>query len=175
MSPGLNRGTAEGEWNLCQAIIDGAALDEADAVDSTLGNNIFVVDWVVPNHTGFKSKKATGISNIAFEGTFGGGNNFTNILGEMLDDTDIPAGHPLAAANGGVGIELGTFANGDASPAGTGDVDVTSITFRPGPPLFSNPVTGVDIAVELDFTGFGVIERIDVLFAIQFAPDGLKI
>ena len=40
MSPGLNRGTAEGEWNLCQAIIDGAALDEADAVDSTLGNNM---------------------------------------------------------------------------------------------------------------------------------------
>lgn len=176
LSPGLNRGHAEGEWAFCQVAIDGAALVGAEA--AVAGAGTYGIDLIVPTYTNFQSKNANGIVDVAVAGSYGGGAaSFTDIDGHPFGDSDLPAGHPLI----GDAHLLGAFANGNLANTGTVTIPQPPAalpldSFETGPPLFSNPVTGIRIPVRID--SFGVpaagITRIDFFFAILFAADDLK-
>lgn len=172
-SPGLNRGAAEDEWIVCQAVINGSSFDVADEYASDPGDGLFDSFFVVPTYTA--NKPSNGISNIAFEGTFGGAGTFTDTVGGNHGDSELPAGHPALTTDicgtAASGCLLGAFGDGD--PGNQATVTPGAREFLTGPSLFSGGVTGVRIPVNIDFTT-APEDRIDLFFAIRLARDGLK-
>ncbi len=153
-SPGLNRGTAEGEWVLCQAVLDGNSLATGDVFDSPAGDGLYSAFIVVPT---FSDKSGeNGLSDMAVTGTFG--------VGPV---TPVPGGHP----EDGVRV-LGAFGNAqtDLNP-GLPGFPIAPIS---GPPIFNNETHGVSIRVDMNFGAGNAQTRIDLFFAILLAPDGLK-
>lgn len=167
LSPGLNRGTAEGEWIFCNAVIDGDALNVADAGLGGADDKFYLASFALPTYS--KKQDANGISHLAVSAlkispgfltatdTFGG-----NVL-------PIPTGHPLAVTM----PELGAF--GDVSASAV-KLTVRAVTFSQGPTLFSGgpkPVSGVQVDLELEMDSDDDT-RIDIFFAIQLSLPNLK-
>lgn len=165
LSPGLNNGHSEGELAFCNIVIDGNALDTAQAADGD--PSTYDIELIVPTWTNVNN--ANGITDVLLEGSYGGGaNSMTDIDGDLYGDDDLPVGHPLI----GDPHILGVFANG--SLANVGSSNAASPVFTTGPSEFSGEVTGVVIPVEIGGFGGLDVNRIDFFFAIKFAEDGLR-
>ncbi|MEE8550160.1 MAG: hypothetical protein V3T08_02780 [Gemmatimonadota bacterium] len=171
MSPGLNRGTAEGQWILCQAVIDGASLTVADEAEGIAGDGDYQAEIVFPTFT--TRNDANGISDLAVAGIFGG--EFTDIAGMAFDSSDpavVPAGHPALTTP----QDLGAFGTGGTcTQAVSVDSPIPPIKGGSGvgeTTLFNQAVWGVDVAI--DMTCDPTVTRIDLFFAARLAPDGLK-
>lgn len=162
LSPGLNRGHAEGFWIRCQGVIDGQARDTADAESGGLNDGLYRSMFLLPTYS--QRNNENGISDIA-----AGENGIRNLYGAG-DVTPVPAGHP---EDDGM-----TFLGAVSDTGACGAPVIGAPTFHEGASLFAGPSGGnqsvIGVIVPVDLTCPADAQRIDLSFAIRLAPDRLQ-